>query len=267
MTPAVVLGFVTPGTKDFVWSPIFKVLGFPVNFITLLAILTVLTVVAFFYLALRKASPVPGRLQLVAEMGVDFIRQTVIMEVIGPDGLVYLPLFVTLFFFILFANLYEVSPLATTISSRFAFPLVMGVFIWFVYNGAGVWRHAHGKVTGIPLGVLRYLKAQTVPPGAPWLILILLVPVEFISNIVVRPISLALRLFLNFMAGHILLALVFAATVWVATAHSILVALTPLPFAVSMVMIGVEIFVAILQAFIFVVLSATYVQSAIAAEH
>lgn len=257
MMPGRIIAFEKPGTGDFVYDPFFTIGGFPVNWIVVMALVTVLAVIAVFYFGLRKGNTVPGRLQLMCESGVQFIRETVVMEVIGPQGLVFLPLLVSLFVFIFFANIFEVMPGNTTINSRVAFPLVMGFTIWVLYNAVGIKRH----------GVLRYLKNQCVPPGSPKFMLVLLVPVEFLSNIVVRPFSLALRLFLNMMAGHFLLALVFGATILTWEAAIWLKPFAVLPLAISVGMLLVEIFVAILQAFIFVILSATYLQSAMAAEH
>jgi len=254
---SVLAAFEKPSTSDFVWTPFFRVFGFPVNWIVVMAATTVSVVVGLFYFALRKGKTVPGRLQFLAEASVQFIRQTVVMEVIGPDGLVFMPLLVSLFIFIFFANIFEVMPGNTTINSRVAFPLVMGVMIWVIYNAVGIRKH----------GFFGYLKVQCVPSGAPKLMLVLLIPVEFLSNIVVRPFSLALRLFLNMMAGHFLLALVFGATVITWEAGIILKPFAVLPLAVSVGMLLIEIFVAVLQAFIFVILSATYIQSAMVSEH
>jgi F-type H+-transporting ATPase subunit a len=261
-----------PGTKDFVWSPFFKVAGFPVNLITVMTVVTLLVVTLFFYLGLRKPKVVPGRLQLLIEMGIDFVRNTIIMEVIGPEGLVYLPLLASMFFFFLFANLFSTLPMNTSIDTRLAFPLVFALFIWVTYNVEGIRANKrHGDLHG-PFAYIRatgrYLKVQCVPSGAPLLILLILVPTEFISNIVVRPFSLALRLFLNLMAGHMILALVFGVTVLLSGASQIyLKPFAILPLALAGVWILVEIFVALLQAFIFVILSSTYISSAIATEH
>jgi len=269
--PGLIVAFEKPGTQDFVWPTMFKIFGFPVNWIIVMAVVTIAVVTAFFYFGLRKAKPVPGRLQTMIEMGVGFVRDTIIMEVIGPEGLKYLPLLSSVFFFFLFANLFSPFPPNTSIDTRLAFPLVFALFIWGTYNVAGVRaqkRHAglHG-----PLSYLRatgkYLKIQCVPSGAPVLILVLLVPTEFFSNIIVRPFSLALRLFLNLMAGHMILALIFGVTMMMVDGAVFLKPFAILPLALGMVWIMVEIFVALLQAFIFVILSSTYIASAISTEH
>jgi F-type H+-transporting ATPase subunit a len=254
------LSFEEPGTDDFVWTPYFNLGPIEVNLIIVLTVATTLLVMAFFFFALRKKNIVPGRLQTVAEEGIGFIRNSVIMEVIGPEGLVFLPFFTAIFFYILFGNLFEVLPwINTTMNSRIMFPLILAMPVWIIYNTVGIRKH----------GWIGYLKLQTIPPGVPtWLLIVTLLPiVEFISNIIVRPLSLAIRLFANMMAGHFLIALVFGATILAANAGMPVAILTPIPFALSVGLVAVEIFVSVLQAFIFVILSATYIQGALASEH
>jgi len=269
--PGLLAEFEKPGTKDFVWPTMFKIFGFPVNWIVVMAVVTLTVVAGFFYLALRKAKPVPGRMQTMVEMGVEFVRDTIIMEVIGPEGLKYLPLLASMFFFFLFANLFSPFPPNTSIDARLAFPLVFALFIWGTYNVAGVRaqkKHAnlHGPFAYIR-AIGKYLKIQCVPSGAPFLILLILAPTEFISNIVVRPFSLALRLFLNLMAGHMILALIFGVTMLMVDGAVFVKPFAVIPLALGLVWIVVEIFVALLQAFIFVILSSTYISGAIATEH
>lgn len=263
--------FEKPGTQDFVWPTIFKIFGFPVNWISVMALVTLAVVIAFFYFGLRKAKPVPGKLQLLVEMGVGFVRDTIVMEVIGPRGLAYLPLLAGMFFFFLFANLFSPFPPNTSIDTRLAFPLVFGLGIWVTYNVAGIRAQKHHAGLHGPFAYLRatgkYLKVQCVPGGAPVAILVLLAPTEFISNIIVRPFSLALRLFLNMMAGHMILALIFGVTTLMLEGALFLKPFALLPLALGFVWLLVEIFVALLQAFIFVILSSTYISSAIATEH
>lgn len=267
----VLADFEEPGTQDFLWPTIFKIFGFPVNWISVMALVTLAVVIAFFYFGLRKAKPVPGRMQLLVEMGVGFVRDTIVMEVIGPQGLAYLPLLAGMFFFFLFANLFSPFPPNTTINTRLAFPLVFGLGIWATYNVVGVRAQKHhGGLRG-PLAYVRatgrYLKLQCVPSGAPPVIRELLIITEFVSNIIVRPFSLALRLFLNMMAGHMILALIFGVTMMMFESAIWVRPFGVIPLALGFAWILVEIFVALLQAFIFVILSSTYISSAIATEH
>jgi F-type H+-transporting ATPase subunit a len=133
------------------------------------------------------------------------------------------------------------------------------ILSWLIYNGVGIRKH----------GFLGYLRHQTMPPGVPWWLMPLMIPIEFISNIVVRPISLSLRLFANMFAGHILL-LVFVLGGEYLVFHSGSIALGGvgiITFLMGFAIAGLELFVQAIQAYIFVVLTASYIGSAIAEDH
>jgi F-type H+-transporting ATPase subunit a len=130
----------------------------------------------------------------------------------------------------------------------------------FIY--AGVKKHGGGG----------FLKATLFPPGVPWPLYFLLTPVEFVSTFVVRPISLTLRLLMNLVAGHMLLALCWAATQFflvtlVFTQGNFLGLLGIGTFAFGVVFFGLELFVALLQAYVITILGAIYVQLSLADEH
>src|SRR5262245_38392493 len=117
-----------PSTKDFVygcWGGAFKLFGFDTcfNFIIMLLVLTTIIVLALFYFGLRKPKIVPGKLQLIAELGVDFVRENIAAPMLGTDAAKVMPLLTTFFFFILIANLFEVLPgLSLSPSTRLACP-------------------------------------------------------------------------------------------------------------------------------------------------
>ena len=145
--------------------------------------------------------------------------------------------------------------LSFPLNSRLAFPLVMALTSWVIYNAVGIKRH----------GLLGYLKIVLFPPGAPVVMYLLLAPIEFISVIVIRPITLSVRLFANMVAGHLLLTVFFLGS---------LALLTGVPYfvgvasgVVAVVLVGFEVFVSLLQAFIFSVLTASYIGGAMASEH
>ena len=127
---------------------------------------------------------------------------------------------------------------------------------WVVYNGVGIAKH----------GVGGYLKHVCFPPGAPWWLYPLLVPIEFFTQIIIRPITLAVRLWANFMAGHFLLAVFFLGTVAMLEG-GITAIFAPFSFAIGTALVGFEIFVSGLQAFIFAILTASYIGGAMAEEH
>jgi F-type H+-transporting ATPase subunit a len=144
---AVVAAFEPPTTKDFVWGcwgPSLNVggLSFCLNFITFLVLLGFVLMLAFFFFALRRPRVVPGKLQSVAELGIQFVRENIALQMIGPEGDRFMPLLATFFFAIFFWNIFEVVPgINFSSNSRIAFPLVMALIAWVTYNGVGIKRH------------------------------------------------------------------------------------------------------------------------------
>jgi F-type H+-transporting ATPase subunit a len=263
VTAAVVAAeFHPPGTSDFVFDCYFSVdllgIEFCFNFIVALVAASVLVYVLLFFLAFRKPRVVPGKLQSLMEMGVGFVREQIAMPMLGPVADRFLPLLATLFFFILFMNMFEVAPWVNfSASSRVAFPLALAIVSWVTYNAVGVAKH----------GFLGYLRFTCVIPAAPWWIQPLLIPIEFISNIVIRPITLTIRLAANFVAGHFLLALAFLGTEFFLLNGGISSVLLVVSVPMSIVLVAFEVFVAGLQAFIFTILTASYIGGALAEEH
>lgn len=254
--------FHPPTTKDFVWGcwgPSLRIggLSFCLNFITFLVLMGMLLCLAFFFFSLRRTSVVPGKFQSLAELGIQFVRENIAIPMIGPEGNQFMPLLATLFFAIFFWNIFEVVPgVNFSSNSRIAFPLVMAIVAWVTYNGVGIRRH----------GFIGYMKHVLFPPGAPAALLVLLVPIEFITAILIRPITLSVRLWANFMAGHFLLAVFFLGTIAMLQGGFIAV-FAPFAFGISVVLVGFEIFVSVLQAFIFSILTASYIGGAMAEEH
>ena len=211
-----------------------------------------------------EVSVAPRGIQTVAETSVGFIRENIIMQTIGPDGLRYLPFLLTMFFFILFSNITEVVPLIHFPgNARMAMPVTLALLVWVIYNTIGIKHH----------GFFGYLKNVCIPPGVPKALLIIVLPIEFISTIVVRPFSLAVRLFANMLAGHLLLvtfAVLSHTVFWLALTDSTptwLVIITPAPFLMLIGLTGFEILVAFLQAFIFTILTAVYIGGSLHPEH
>src|SRR5437588_3083222 len=248
--------FEKPTTKDFVWPCWFGHGVTCYNFVSLLLTVAFVAFLALFVTAFRRPHVIPGKFQLVMESGIGFVRDQILLQMIGPEGLGWLPFLCTLFFFIFLGNILEIIPgFSFPLNSRLAFPLVMAVTSWVVYNGVGIKRH----------GLVGYLKAVMFPPGAPKLLYILLTPIEFISVIVLRPITLTIRLFANMVAGHFLLSVFFLGSLALLTGIPYVVGVVS--FGVGIVLVGFEIFVASLQAFIFTMLTASYIAGAMAEEH
>jgi F-type H+-transporting ATPase subunit a len=264
MTAAGLAQFHPPTTKDFVFDPWFgpwEIGGVEIsfNFITFLALLSILMTISFFYFGLRKPKVVPGKFQTIVESGVEFVREQIALSMIGHEGLRYLPLLCTLFFLIFFGNILEVVPgISFPLNSRLAFPLFPAVVVWILYNAIGIKKH----------GFFGYFKMVMFPPGAPKVMYVLLAPIEFVTGIVMRPITLTVRLFANMVAGHFLLAVFFLGTIGLFTAdQTFLKPIGVVSFAMGTGLIMFEIFVAALQAFIFTILTASYIGGALAEEH
>lgn len=228
-----------------------------INRVVVLIFLATAAAGLLFVAAFARPKIVPGKLQLIAEAIVTFIREQIVLQIIGPDGLRFLPLLLTMFMFIWFNNLLEIIPLVNfPTTSRMALPVFLAAISYFMFVFLGL-RH-HG---------LTYLKDVAFPPGVPWPIYILLTPIELLSTFVLRPFTLAIRLFANMVAGHILLSIVFIAT------HAFLAFKWPgiivgvLTFAAGPVAVGFELFIASLQAYIFVILTAVYISGALHPEH
>ena len=230
---------------------------FAINKIVLGYFLAVIATLAIFLLAGRQKSLVPTGVKNVAEASVDFIRNGVVMQTMGPDGLPWTPFLLTLFFFIFFNNLLEVIPgWQMPGNARMAMPAFLALLVWVIFNVVGVAKQGLGG----------YLKSSLFPPGVPPALYILVTPIELVSTFLVRPFSLAVRLFANLLAGHILLVTfgVLAAALWV---KGPLVAVMPLPAFMLVFLTGFELLVAFLQAYIFTILAAVYIGGAMHPEH
>jgi F-type H+-transporting ATPase subunit a len=263
MTGAILAAFEPPSTQDFVWDCWGGALNiggleFCLNFITFIVLLGFVAMLTFFFFALRRPRVVPGKLQSTAEVAIQFVRENIALQMIGPEGDRYMPLLATLFFAIFFWNIWEVVPgINFSSNSRIAFPIVMAIVAWITYNAVGIVKHGFGG----------YMKHVLLPPGAPAWLYPLLVPIEFITQIIVRPITLSVRLWANFLAGHFLLAVFFLGTIAMLESGGLLYAIAPLSFAIGVALVGFEIFVSLLQAFIFTILTASYIGGAMAEEH
>jgi F-type H+-transporting ATPase subunit a len=259
---AILAAFEPPSTKDFVWrcwGGSLNVGGveFCFNFIMLLVLGGFVLLLSFFYFGLRKPRVVPGKWQSLTELGIQFVRENIAFPMLGHESDRYMPLLVTLFFAIFFWNIFEVVPgINFSSNSRIAFPLVMALIAWVVYNTVGIRKH----------GFVGYMKHVMLPPGAPAPLYILLVPIEFVTQILIRPITLSVRLWANFLAGHFLLAVFFLGTVAMLQGGWIAI-FAPFSFGIGVALVGFEIFVSVLQAFIFAILTASYIGGAMAEEH
>jgi F-type H+-transporting ATPase subunit a len=261
-TPLAREGFHAPGIEEFEWPNLVDLHLFGINLginrVVLQMFLVALLVWLLFFLAFRTPRLVPNGLQNVMESVIDFIRNQIVLENIGPDGLRFLPYLTTLFVFIFLGNLGGVLPLISfPLNGRMALPAVMGISSLLLFISVGISQQ----------GFFHYFRTALFPPGVPWPIYILLTPIELISTFVVRPVTLAIRLLANMIAGHLILSVFFVATGYMLTSMniSILFGVGALVFAVALV--AFELFVAGLQAYVFTILSAVYIAGALEPEH
>lgn len=222
--------------------------------------------------AFRNPQVVPGKLQAAMEGLVEFVRNGIIGSIIGPEGMRYLPLLFTLFLFIWINNLFEVVPFINfPTTSRMALPALLSLMVYAIFILVGI--KAQGP---------KYFWNAVSVPGVPKAMLLLIVPIEFVSTFMLRPFTLAVRLFANMMAGHILLTVVFLASSYnFIDFHGLYDGLAPvvapqgiIPFFLgffiflgAVAMVAFEIMVASLQAYIFTMLAAVYIGGSMSPDH
>lgn len=228
-----------------------------INRVVILVLFATAMVALLFVVAFANAKVVPGKLQSIAETIVEFIRDQIAVEIIGPEGRKFTPLLLTFFMFIWFNNLLEITPFVNfPTTSRMALPFFLALIAYVVFVGIGFREQG-----------LAYVKNVAIPPGVPIPILFILAPIELISTFILRPFTLAIRLFANMVAGHILLSIVFIAThaFFYPKFPGILVGV--ITAAAGPMAVGFELFIASLQAYIFVILTAVYISGALHPEH
>ena len=241
------------------WKNIIGDGAFAINKIALTNFFAVAATFLFFWAGSRKRALVPKGVQNLAEASIDFIEHSIADEVMGHEGKKYVPFLAAIFFYIFFNNITGVIPgWQMPANARMAVPAMLALVVWFVFNIAGMKSQ----------GVGHYFKESLFPPGVPKALYLLVTPIEFISVFLVRPFSLAVRLFANVLAGHILLVTFAVLTHTMVTADTF--ALKPigiLPLLMLILMTGFEIGVALLQAYIFTLLAAVYIGGAVHPEH
>jgi ATP synthase subunit 6 len=259
------IGTIVIGAEDFVApSPAnFDLPGFFGSEVTkpmVQLVLAAIVVFGFFYLAARKRAMVPGKLQFAGEGAYGMVRNSIARDIIGShDFQRFVPYLVTLFFFIFVNNLFASIPLIQFPTfSRASMAYALAGLSWVVYNWVGVRKH----------GLLGYLKLQCVPSGVSPFMYPLLVPLEFFSNLIVRPVTLALRLFCNMFAGHLLLMLFATGGLYlIQHVGGVGYVAGPLAWILAIAISFLELLVQFLQAYVFTLLNAMYISGALADEH
>jgi F-type H+-transporting ATPase subunit a len=253
--------FVAPGPNSFDFSevPLFHLGGLAVTKPMIQLILGAVVVFAFFYAAFRRPALVPGRMQFAGESAYGMVRNSIGRDIIGShDFIKFVPYLVTIFFFILINNAFASIPaIQFPTFSRASMAYALAGLSWVIYNAVGIKKH----------GFLGYLKLQSVPSGVSPAMYPLLVPLEFFSNILVRPVTLALRLFANMFAGHLLLILFSTGGLFLLEYGGIGYVAGPAAWILAIAISFLELLVQFLQAYVFTLLNAMYISGALADEH
>jgi F-type H+-transporting ATPase subunit a len=248
-------GFPAPGQQDFNFQKLFSIGAWNVTKPEVLAILCAVIVIVFFWVAFAKPKLIPGRMQSLGEMAILGVRDQIIRPQLGKKGDKYLAYIAAMFFWILLCNLMELVPvLQFPVMARIGFVLPMVVIMYVLYWYTGF------KTKGF----IGYFKSWI--PEVPLFVLPLLILIEVAKYVIIQPFTLAIRLFANMFAGHLLLSIFMVAT-WYLTSLSIgLVFAAGSLFMVFFVFL-LELLVDVLQAFIFTTLIASYLSDSLEYHH
>jgi F-type H+-transporting ATPase subunit a len=246
-----------PSVEDF--YPRSLAGGYWVTKFTLMVWLAVAVVVVFFLVAYRNPKVVPSKGQWLAESVYGFVRDGVAKDLIGTERLRFAPYLTTLFAFIAVTNVFGVIPfLQVSPNAHITFCYLLGMISYVLFMYQGIRRH----------GFRPFIKKMTITPGVPWAIYPLLIPIEFFQNLIIRPVTLAVRLFANMFAGHlILLVFTLGGFALFATGNFALVGVGVVSLAMAVVMTLFEFGIALLQAYVFVLLTSFYVGDALEESH
>ncbi len=258
-------GFHVPEVSHLLnFAPLFSFkvgsMEFHVTFITLVMFGLTFLLVGLFIAAFRSPTVIPGKLQNALEASVDAVKEQIVAPILGPDSDRFMPLLTSMFFFVFAMNFMEiVPPVQFPLSSRMAIPAFMAGMTYVIFNYLGIRNQ----------GPIKYFTGILFPPGVPKFIYVILTPIEFMSTFIFRPLTMAVRLFANMMAGHVMLTIFFLASAYfLYGADSIFLrVIFPFPFVLSIVLTGFELFIGLIQAFIITILAAVYIQGALHPEH
>jgi len=232
---------------------------FEVNRIILVRLVAVVALVLVFWLGTRKMRMVPGRFQGTIEMALNLVRVNIAEDLLGEkDGKRFLPLLTTIFFLVWFMNVTGIIPgLNIAGTSVIGMPLVLAIAAYLAFVYAGLRKHPGA-----------FLKNALLPPGVPWPLYVIVTPIEFVSTFILRPVTLTLRLLMNMVVGHFLLVLFFSSThFFILYSDSWMAFFGIGTIAFSIAFTFFELLVATLQAYVFTLLTAVYLQLALAEEH
>lgn len=255
-------GFCSPTVLEFYPKPLadFTLLGveFEITRITVISWIATAAILAFFVAAVRRPQLVPAKLQWMGEAAYSFVRDGIAREVIGKEGLRFAPYLAVVFFFIVANNLMGIVPFAQIApTSKIALPAILAGLTYLLFNWVGIRSQ----------GVGPYFKAIAFPPGVPKAMYVLVTPIEIASTLIFRPLTLAIRLFANMFAGHLLLVIFALGAVYLWKVGSFSYLFGSISFVMAIIMTFFELLVQVLQAYVFTVLTATYLAGALEEAH
>ncbi len=231
---------------------------FEIDRLVIIRFIAVAVLLVIGIVGTRSMKLVPGRGQALIEYAFDVVRRNTFDNLGEKDGKRFLPILATIFFSVLFLNLTGLIPgFNLQGTSRIAYPLILAVVAYVAFIYAGLKKHPGA-----------FLRNALFPPGVPWPLYIIVTPIELVSTFVLRPVTLTLRLLMNMVVGHLLLVLFFAATqffLFDTEGAFKLFGVGTLAFGIAFSFF--EILVALLQAYVFMLLTAVYIQLALADEH
>jgi F-type H+-transporting ATPase subunit a len=224
---------------------------------TVLVWIGVALLILYFLTAYRNPKLVPTRSQWMAESIYGFARNNVAVDVIGQEGVRFAPYLATLFSFLLLTNLFGIIPIAqVSPNAHIAFPATLAIITYVMYIWVGVRKHGFGK----------FMRLMLMPPAPMWL-MPLLIPIEFLQNFILRPITLSLRLFANMFAGHVILLVFTLGGFALLNANGLFAPISVVSWITAVLMTFFEVLVAAMQAYVFTLLTAVYIQGSLADEH
>jgi F-type H+-transporting ATPase subunit a len=252
-------GYEAPGTNIF-WQPLFGSGQFTVTRACVVAVLSVGILAWWLLASTRRLALVPTPGQFFTEQVYGLVRNAVARDIIGTrEFLRYVPFLFALFTFILLNNLFGIIPLFQFPTlGRIGFPIALTLIVYVLYHSIGVRR----------LGVGGYLK-HMIPPGVPGWVLVILVPLEFLTYFFTRPVTLALRIWGHMFAGHLLLVLFVTGAQYfiLESGKPAYIPLGIFTYVFAFVMTIFEGLIEFLQTYIFVLLTALYIAGSLADEH
>jgi F-type H+-transporting ATPase subunit a len=259
LTPLASDEFQAPGLGIFDWPPLVQGQAW-FNKPALFALIGSLLVMGFVFAAFAKPKLVPRGVQNVGELAYFFVREQIARPNLGKDSDRWMPLLFTMFLFVWIMNLFgSIIFIQFPVMSRIGYPAVLSIGIWVLVMYLGIKNQ----------GPIKFFKDVMFPPGLPGWIYVLVAPIELISTFFLRHITHAVRLFATMMAGHLIIAL-FSEVGW----HFIFVKLTPLGFPIgvlgvimTILLTAFELFIQALQAYVFALLAAMFINDAVHGAH